>query len=378
MKSEVPNLFNYATSELTQDAVLCWMLEWINYGESEMKSFALKTIDRILKLHNYNNLTAKDVKTACIKRQYTNIDILVKIYFKNNHVLYLIIEDKMHTVAHSNQLEKYSETISSQANTQENIIGPIGIYYKSGFIFDNEKEYVELNNYKVFDKDMMIELMEEHKNNIASDIFIDYYRYLKSLKLSEDNFDQIIDDNKTDEMNVIFDSSEGQWMLASKMIKKMNNIKAFYNGTSRGGKPWTQFAITKQFENNSLPDATIYRLDSRKDGHYLALKQYLDYEDSKNCKSFFGSTDVAEILINKQARLARLRACFTKAADKLKNEDYYIAPGRTSGKGKKESEIGVFFINEDNDFRKILKLVPEFNEMFCLELKNEFGGDICS
>ncbi len=374
MKTEVyelPNLFNYATSELSQDAVLCWMLDWINYEESEMKSFALNTIDKILKLHNYNNLNTRDIRKAFIKRQYRSIDILVKIYFNNNDVLYLIIEDKMNSVAHSEQLKRYSEIVKDLANNQENSIGLIGIYYKSGFIFDDEKEYVELNNYKVFDKVMMIKLMDNHKNKIANDIFNDYYRYLKSLKEREEMLHKAIDDNDMTKVKEIFNSPEGQWILSSKIIQKIENVKAFYNGTNQGGSPWTQFAINRYFENHSLPDAVFYRIDERKAGYYIALRQYLDL-DSKRCKEFFKTEDDTKILEHKKERLVRLRSCFTNAVAKLRNLDYYIEPGKTSNRGEKESEIGAFFVNKDSDFKKLLKFIPEFNKFFCSELKKEF------
>jgi len=371
MKSEKPNLFDYATSELSQDAVICWMLDWINYEESEMKSFALNAIDRILKLHNYNNLNTRDIRKAFIKRQYRNIDILVKIYFNNNDVLYLIIEDKMNSVVHSEQLKRYSEIVKDLANNQENSIGLIGIYYKSGFIFDDEKEYVELNNYKVFDKVMMIKLMDEHKNKIANDIFNDYYRYLKLLKEREEMFDKAIDENELSKIEEILESPEGQWILASKIIKKIHNVQELYNGTNQGGTPWTQFSINKSLKNNNLPDKVFYRIDKRKAGYYIALRQYLNL-DKKECKEFFITDDDTEILKHKKERLVRLRSCFTNAVAKLRNLDYYIEPGKTSNRGEKESEIGVFFVNQDNDFKKILKFIPEFNEIFCSELKKEF------
>ncbi len=374
-----PNLFNYATSELSQDAVLCWILDWINYEEAEMKNFALGFIDRILKLHSYDTLSAMNVKEIEIQRQYKNIDILITIHFNNSDVLYLIIEDKMHTVAHSNQLKKYSETVASQANNQENLIKPIGIYYKTGFVFGHEKKYVEQENYKVFDKVMMIELMDEYKDNIESDIFNDYYEYLKLLKDREDDLVRYIEGDIIDEvkMNDVFNSPEGQWILASRLIEQMNYyIKELYNGTSRGGKPWTQFAINRYFENHNLPDAVFYRIDSRKQGDYIALKQYLDFEDSKNCKGFLGTADTVDILKDKQARLSRLRVCFDNTTAILENEDYYITPGKISNKGKKESEIGVFFINTDIGFSKLLKFLPEFNEVFCDELKKEFGAEL--
>ena len=49
-----PNIFNYATSELSQDAVLCWMFDWANFDNKIMKDFAkdfIKLIFECIKHH---------------------------------------------------------------------------------------------------------------------------------------------------------------------------------------------------------------------------------------------------------------------------------------------------------------------------------------
>lgn len=129
MTSVKPNLFSYATSELSQDAVICWMLDWINYNESEMKNFAIDFIDEMFKLHHkYSDLSARDIEKLVIRKQYKNIDILVEIYFKTAERLDLIIEDKTNSIEHSNQLAKYRDIIENQPNEQEHNLGTIGIY----------------------------------------------------------------------------------------------------------------------------------------------------------------------------------------------------------------------------------------------------------
>ncbi len=219
----------------------------------------------------------------------------------------------------------------------------------------------------------MIELMDKYINSVESDIFINYYDHLKQLKENEVKFTKIIDENVMHESEVdeVFNSPEGQWILASKIIEKINNVEAFYNGTNRGGQPWTQFKINQGIQNHKLPDAIFYRIDTRSDDCYIALRQYLNI-DSKKCKDFLKTEDISKILEDKEKRLARLKSCFSNAIEKLKSKDYYLGPGRISKRGKKESEIGVFFVNQDNDFKKILKFIPEFNEVFCNELKKEF------
>ena len=98
-----PNIFNYATGELTNDAMICWMLDWANSYDERYKNLS----QDILRLFTGDeDLYVESVK---IKRQYKNIDIIVEI--NNSHVI--VIEDKVYTSHHSNQLERYREIIES-------------------------------------------------------------------------------------------------------------------------------------------------------------------------------------------------------------------------------------------------------------------------
>ena len=38
---EKNNIFNFATSELSQDAFICWCLNWLNYEDSELRALAV-------------------------------------------------------------------------------------------------------------------------------------------------------------------------------------------------------------------------------------------------------------------------------------------------------------------------------------------------
>ena len=87
--TENPNIFDYATSELSQDAFICYML---NFPEAA-KLF-------LQKCHIENE------KILDIKRQYIHIDILVET---DKH--YLIIEDKTGTDEHDDQICHYVEEL---------------------------------------------------------------------------------------------------------------------------------------------------------------------------------------------------------------------------------------------------------------------------
>ena len=57
-----PNIFNYAKSELTNDAIICWMLDWTNSEHEIYKNLSRE----ILRLFTDNeNL---DVESVNIKK----------------------------------------------------------------------------------------------------------------------------------------------------------------------------------------------------------------------------------------------------------------------------------------------------------------------
>ena len=83
------NLFTFATSELSQDAFICWCLNWINYPNEILYPMAKDIFSNLLK--EEKNLENKEIE---IRKQYKKIDVLVIL--KNSKKAY-IIEDKTNT-----------------------------------------------------------------------------------------------------------------------------------------------------------------------------------------------------------------------------------------------------------------------------------------
>lgn len=169
--NERPNLFKYATSELSQDAVICYLLEWakpeyktINnnchtIGKKLLDSFFDKYEER-QKPNLYSSIE--------IYRQVHRIDILCIV----NNTFYIIIEDKTNTSHHSGQLEKYFEAVNKKRQINEENI--LRIYYKSGEEYDKEA----LHDYKLFSKIDILEVLKEETQN---QIIIDYKGYISKL-----------------------------------------------------------------------------------------------------------------------------------------------------------------------------------------------------
>ena len=105
MNIKRPNLFSYATSELSQDAFICWLLAWASpeYSNTdrELHRCALNCIHAFYKKHNKPIPSA--IEKVEIFKQNNNIDVLCIVNDKHA----ILIEDKTNTENHSNQLRRY-------------------------------------------------------------------------------------------------------------------------------------------------------------------------------------------------------------------------------------------------------------------------------
>ena len=169
-----PNLFNYATSELSQDAIICYILEWgriENKGTNEpLYNLAINFIDSFF--NKFDHISKPQIYNKIeIKKQYQNIDILCII----NDEYAIIIEDKTNTKNHSNQLEKYLKTVKIDFETK-NILP---IFFKTG----DQSNYIDVikNTYKVYTRKNFLDILlkSSHRNHIIED-YTNYLQYIEN------------------------------------------------------------------------------------------------------------------------------------------------------------------------------------------------------
>ncbi len=114
-----PNLFGYATSELSQDAILCWLLAWADpknaAADPGLHDLGARFIAKIMELHGHR---MPEISSLAIHRQYRSIDILVVI----NSRIAICIEDKAGGLEHSGQLARYLKLLVEEGYPRENII----------------------------------------------------------------------------------------------------------------------------------------------------------------------------------------------------------------------------------------------------------------
>jgi hypothetical protein len=168
-----PNLFTFATKELSQDAFICWLLSWAHdefkNSDTELHDCAVAMIHAMFVKHDKKPPT--QIGKVEVRKQDKQIDVLCII----NEEYVILIEDKTYTSNHSNQLEKYYKDVKSRKFETKNIIP---IYYKTG----DQSDYcaVKKAGYKPFLRPDILSVLRLYKG--TNPILLDYREYIESIE----------------------------------------------------------------------------------------------------------------------------------------------------------------------------------------------------
>lgn len=168
-----PNLFNYATSELSQDAFLLWLLEWANPSNSEYdpelhltsKVFLRRIIDVDDKF---------DIKSVVCKKQQYHIDVLAIV----NNEIAVIIEDKINTQEHGNQIARYRQQLETALGSQYDIKC---VYLKTGNeCLTNLRKNADSGNFKIFMRRDLLRILEKSdSDNVILRDFVSRIKFIE-------------------------------------------------------------------------------------------------------------------------------------------------------------------------------------------------------
>lgn len=165
------NIFTYATSELSQDAFLCWLFSFAMKDsdyEPVLKACAVDFLKQFIpELEAENEIWISEVP----KKQYKFVDVLLTV----NDKYKVIIEDKTYTSEHDNQLKNYADTITNDFNEYKKIC----VYFKIGF--QGGLSNVIENNYLIFMRKNILSTLEKYIDKTDNVIFKSYYEMIKSL-----------------------------------------------------------------------------------------------------------------------------------------------------------------------------------------------------
>ena len=178
-----PNLFNYATSELSQDAFLAWLFKWAE-KENEKEDKNLHDCAESL-LHLFlGKIDPSEIKTIEISRQWENIDLWITI----NNEYHLIIEDKTGTSEHNNQLIRYKKIAKDWFDEQQcqDFDSTFSfVYFKTENITPYEEERVNKAGWKIFNRVDVLNVFGKYE--IKNDIFLDYKNKIQKKQINQDS-----------------------------------------------------------------------------------------------------------------------------------------------------------------------------------------------
>lgn len=174
-----PNLFDFATSELSQDAFLCWLLSWAQPACRETHP-SLHAVARALLDDCYRRAGATapaHLSSLEIRRQEGGIDILCIV----DTEWAILIEDKAGTRQRPGQLEKYRYHVTATLGFAAERVIPI--YLQSGDQSDYRE--VEQQGFHAITRADLLGFLESAAGLQAretSDIFRDFSARLRRIE----------------------------------------------------------------------------------------------------------------------------------------------------------------------------------------------------
>lgn len=178
------NLFEYATSELSQDAFICWLASYAH--EEAEKDAAFNECARKMLEMFVPEFEGKNFKLLNVERQVDNVDVLLTVECEEN-IYKIIVEDKTYTSEHDNQLNRYVEELAKKH--EENTVIVKGVYYKTGF--QSDLSSVKEAHYEIISREKMLNLMQQYVDKTNNQIFISYYNYWNSKQKLVETFETL-------------------------------------------------------------------------------------------------------------------------------------------------------------------------------------------
>lgn len=238
----VPNIFQYATKELSQDAFICWLVACARRADGELRKCGLAFVEALMRSGRGRVTDARSGTEESYRgEEHAIADISdpslqlggIDVYFQakvDGNVVSFLLEDKTGTEMHGGQLERYRKAVREDAEEEDLIKA---VYFKTGYVFDDERERAERAGYCVFDAEDVVTFFEKEERKTPHSFLRDFAEHIGALV------------NARQEKRSGWDLNEGfvQWefMVAMRNVlgSSDENWPARYFNV--GGAAWTQY-----------------------------------------------------------------------------------------------------------------------------------------
>jgi len=219
------NIFDYATSELSQDAFISLLVAWFDSEEEELRNISRNFISSLYFEH-FNTKDECDKKEKLVFSKMNSIEIIqqhykIDVYFElmyDGEKIPFIIEDKTWTEPHSNQLSRYVQKIVSSSKVPEEKI--VKIFFKTGHITEKDEDETKILKYTIINTKWIYDFL--HQYEIDNIIFNNYKEYL-----NEKFYEVLYKNNKKKELKdwTFQDVNNGfvQYAIIKEIKNNVNN-----------------------------------------------------------------------------------------------------------------------------------------------------------
>lgn len=346
------SLFYYATSELSQDAFICWLASFALNSSSKhkLRECAIKLLKLFVPELSSKDFTLTDIERQVALSKKNRLDILLTIQAQDT-IYKVIVEDKTFTSEGENQLQRYiSETTEKNHNCKV-----CGVYFKTAeYIYADNRVLLDDAIVKVTRKDIL-ELITPYI--ACSEILNDYYLNLKALDDAYEETEQAYQSFNYDEA---LQYSYMQWRYfkdcfseenddGERVLPKDMSLTEAQESIQQGssfGTPYTWYWFLEF--SQGVPKDKIdthgrylgYRIDRDSKGTYLSLRMYCRYDknserekDRQNSIFKFTRDFVTELIAD--------------SCPEVKENGFKIHFNKTSSMSYYECEIFRCYFNEN-------------------------------
>ena len=255
------NLFYYATSELSQDAFICWFLSHLLCENADSDAMIQSCARDFMKL-----IMPEFGDTDCIDavlKQVNNIDVLIRVGEKH-----IIIEDKTFTDTHDDQINRYRKSLINNGINSENIIC---VYYK---IMNQSKPEKNID-YELTRGDLL-KLFGKYAEVINNAVFSDYYKYLQYIddKVNSYKTKPIIEWNDESYIGMFTE-------LESGLLKSYNPDWGYVPNPTGGFMGMWWHGLSDELDKIGIDAEVIDELYPQIENNYIAIKISSGSDESK-------------------------------------------------------------------------------------------------
>lgn len=155
MGNNMKNLFDYATSELSQDAFLCWLFENYDCENENVRNTAIALLKKMTGLSDLTSESVQDLKTERQvsythkedNKKYRCVFDIVVTFKHYDAECALLIEDKVFSSASKKQKEVYLVAFKERFKEYKRFFY---VFYKTDLISDGARETLKTAGWSVF------------------------------------------------------------------------------------------------------------------------------------------------------------------------------------------------------------------------------------